>query len=180
MDNFLLFIHSTSPCTAPPHLIEGPSELTGVVIGEEASLKCHVECGPLCAIEWLLDGELIDETVVEEEEGSGEEQLSVGGYTVEMEELEEEKENNQFSSVMSTLSWKQLLHIDGNFTIACRCLIYFGTPYLTHSLDRVQGYTMESVDEDSSGFEDGFIVDLEELDSFDPIIAFTTVMIECK
>ena len=39
---------------------------------------------------------------------------------------------------------------------------------------------MDSVDVDSSGLEDGFIVDLEELDSFDPIISFTTVMIECK
>lgn len=88
--------------------------------------------------------------------------LSVGGYTVEMEELEENEENNQFSSVISTLSWKQLLHIDGNFTIACR----------------VQGYDMDAVDTESSGLEDGFIVELDELDRFDPIIAFTTVMIE--
>ena len=39
---------------------------------------------------------------------------------------------------------------------------------------------MDAVDMDSSGLEDGFIVEVEELDSFDPIIAFTTVMIECK
>jgi len=148
--------------TAPPHLIEGPSDFTGVVVGEETSLKCHVECSPLCGIEWLVDGELVDETVVEDEGGSGDGQLSIGGYTVEMEDLEEDEEKNQFSSVISTLSWKQLLHIDGNFTIACR----------------VQGYDMDSVDVDSSGLEDGFIVDLEELDSFDPVIAFTTVMIE--
>ena len=35
-------------------------------------------------------------------------------------EFEEDEENNQFSSVISTLSWKQLLHIDGNITFACR------------------------------------------------------------
>ena len=93
-----------------------------MVVGEEASLSCHVECSPLCAIEWLVDGDIVsDETAsVDEEGGSGDEMLSVGGYTVEMEELEEDEENNQFSSVISTLSWKQLLHIDGNFTIACR------------------------------------------------------------
>jgi len=147
---------------APPHLIDGPSELTGVVVGEEASLMCHVECSPLCRIEWLVDGDLVDETESEDEGGSGDGQLSFGGYTVHTEEVEEDEENNQFSSVLSTISWKQLFHIDGNFTIACR----------------VQGYDMDAVDVDSSGLEDGFIVEVEELDSFDPIIAFTTVMIE--
>ena len=39
---------------------------------------------------------------------------------------------------------------------------------------------MDAVDMESSGLEDGFIVELDELDRFDPIIAFTTVMIECK
>ena len=39
---------------------------------------------------------------------------------------------------------------------------------------------MDTVDVESSGLEDGFIVEVDELDSFDPIIAFTTVMIECK
>ena len=122
-------LHSfNNPRPAPPHLIEGPSDFTGVVVGEDASLKCHVECSPLCGIEWLVDGELVDETVVEDEGGSGDGQLSIGGYTVEMEELEEDGENNQFSSVISTLSWKQLLHIDGNFTIACRCLQYPCSP----------------------------------------------------
>jgi len=149
---------------APPHLIDGPSEFTGVVVGEEASLSCHVECSPLCVIEWLVDGDLVeDETASEDEEGgSGDELLSIGGYAVQMEEMEEDEENNQFSSVVSTISWKQLLHIDGNITFACR----------------VQGYDMDAVDVESSGLEDGFIVDIEELDSFDPIIAFTTVMIE--
>ena len=39
---------------------------------------------------------------------------------------------------------------------------------------------MDAVDVEYSDLEDGFIVEVEELDSFDPIIAFTTVMIECK
>ena len=51
---------------------------------------------------------------------------------------------------------------------------------LSLSLVRVQGYNMDAVDVESSDLEDGFIVEVEELDSFDPIIAFTTVMIECK
>ena len=51
---------------------------------------------------------------------------------------------------------------------------------VTLSLFRVQGYNMDAVDVESSDLEDGFIVEVEELDSFDPIIAFTTVMIECK
>ena len=51
---------------------------------------------------------------------------------------------------------------------------------LSLSLVRVQGYNMGAVDVESSDLEDGFIVEVEELDSFDPIIAFTTVMIECK
>jgi hypothetical protein len=138
-----------------------------VVVGEEASLSCHVECSPLCAIQWLVDGDLVvaETEPADDEGGSGDGLLSTGGYnlyTVEMEEVDEDEENNQFSSVVSTLSWKQLLHIDGNFTIACR----------------VQGFDMDAVDVESSGLEDGFIVELEELDSFDPIIAFTTVMIE--
>ena len=118
---FLLFVQQPFP--APPHLIDGPSEFTGVVVGEDAGLSCHVECSPLCTIEWLVDGDLVgDETAsVDDEGGSGDELMSIGGYTVEMEEVEEDEENNQFSSVVSTLSWKQLLHIDGNITFACRC-----------------------------------------------------------
>ena len=140
---------------------------------------CHVECSPQCRIEWRVDGDLVDETESEDEGGSGDGQLSFEGYTVHMEEVEEDEENNQFSSVLSTISWKQLFHIDGNFTIACRCQTCLLTP-ITHSFSRVQGYDIDAVDVDSSGLEDGFIVEVEELDSFDPIIAFTTVMIECK
>ena len=80
-----------------------------------------------------MDGDLVDETESEDEGGSGDGQLSFGGYTVHMEEVEEDEENNQFSSVLSTISWKQLFHIDGNFTIACRCQTCLLTP-ITHSL----------------------------------------------
>ena len=43
---------------------------------------------------------------------------------------------------------------------------------------------MDSPDVESSGLssslEEEFMIDLEEFGGFDPIIAFTTVMIECK
>ena len=39
---------------------------------------------------------------------------------------------------------------------------------------------MDAVGVESSRLENEFIVDMDDLDSFDPIIAFTTVMIECK
>ena len=92
-------------------------------MGREASITCHVECSPLCGLEWLVDGELVEENGGEEEEedgGSGEGEVVFEGYSVEMEELEEDEKSNQFSSIKSTLSWKQLIHIDGNYTIACR------------------------------------------------------------
>ena len=92
-------------------------------MGRKASISCHVECSPLCELEWLVDGELVEENGGEGEEedgGSGEGEVVFEGYSVEMEELEENEESNQFSSIKSTLSWKQLIHIDGNYTIACR------------------------------------------------------------
>ena len=53
-----------------------------------------------------------------------------------------------------------------------------------HSIGRVHGYDMDSPDVESSGLssslEEEFMIDLEEFGGFDPIIAFTTVMIECK
>ena len=59
-------------------------------------------------------------SIEEEDGGSGEGEVVFEGFSVEMEELEEDEESNQFSSIKSTLSWKQLIHIDGNYTIACR------------------------------------------------------------
>ena len=59
-----------------------------MVVGEEASITCHVECSPLCGIQWLVDGELLDQAAEEDEGGSGDWQLSIGRYTVEVEEVE--------------------------------------------------------------------------------------------
>ena len=42
-----------------------------MVVGEEASITCHVECSPLCGIQWLVDGELLDQAAEEDEGGSG-------------------------------------------------------------------------------------------------------------
>ena len=117
------FLFVQFPLPAPPHLIDGPSEFTGVVLGEEASITCHVECSPLCGIQWLVDGELLDQAAEEDEGGSGDWQLSIGQYTVEVEEVEEDEDH--FSSVLSTLAWEQLLNIDSNITIACRWQTYF-------------------------------------------------------
>ena len=53
-----------------------------------------------------------------------------------------------------------------------------------HFIGRVHGYDMDSPDVESSGLssslEEEFMIDSEEFGGFDPIIAFTTVMIECE
>ena len=80
-------------------------EETGVVVGSETRLTCQLECSPLCRLEWLVDGQLVDEEET---------------YSVEEEIVEEEKEMNQFTGVKSTLTWIQLERTDKETSVTCR------------------------------------------------------------
>jgi len=92
---------------APPVFLISLSDGTTFVVGEELpSLQCQVECSPLCSLEWVVE----DEVVTEE----------MDQYRIEEEEVMEDVENNQFSSVISTLKWNYLNISGENFTVACR------------------------------------------------------------
>ena len=93
-------------------MLEGLSEETVVVSGNEVVLTCHLECSPYCALEWLIDGiPLEDGFVLEEDEVE---------HNISEEEMEEDEESNQFSSILSTLTWHQLKNIEEDFNITCR------------------------------------------------------------
>ena len=77
-----------------------------MVVGSETRLTCQFECSPLCRLEWLVDGQLVDEEET---------------YSVEEEIVEEEKEINQFTGVKSTLTWIQFERIDEEKSVTCRC-----------------------------------------------------------
>ena len=68
----------------------------------------QVECSPLCTIDWVI-GE-------EEESVTGEEEE----YAVKVQEVEEDREKDQFTSVLSTLTWLQPESPVVNFTVGCR------------------------------------------------------------
>jgi len=91
--------------TAGPTILDSPEEETAAVVGYETSLTCQLECSPLCGLQWLVDGQLVDE----EEK-----------YTVEEEIVEQEEEINQFTGVKSTLTWHQLERTDEETIITCR------------------------------------------------------------
>jgi len=91
--------------TAGPTILNALDEETSAVVGYETSLTCQLECSPRCGLEWLVDGQLVDE----EEK-----------YTVEEEIVEEEEEKNQFTGVKSTLTWHQLEKTDEEISITCR------------------------------------------------------------
>ena len=95
--------HMTSP--AGPTILDSPEKETAAVVGYETSLTCQLECSPLCGLQWLVDGQLVDE----EEK-----------YTVEEEIVEQEEEINQFTGVKSTLTWHQLERTDEETIITCR------------------------------------------------------------
>ena len=68
----------------------------------------QVECSPVCTIDWVI-GE-------EEERVTGEEEE----YAVKVQEVEEDREKDQFTSVLSTLTWLQPESPVVNFTVSCR------------------------------------------------------------
>ena len=65
-----------------------------------------MECSPLCTIAWVV-GE-------QEVEGEG------GQYAVEEEQVEEDQDKNQFTSVVSTLTWVQPTIAMSNSSVGCR------------------------------------------------------------
>ena len=93
-------------------MLEGLSEQTVVVSGSEVALTCHLECNPDCALEWLIDGILLEDGFVLEEDEVE--------HNISEEEMEEDEESNQFSSILSTLTWHQLKNIEEDFNITCR------------------------------------------------------------
>ena len=62
-----------------------------------------------------------EEQVGGEVEGSGED----AEYRVEEEEVEEDREKNQFSSVLSTLTFLQLDQTFENVTVSCRSMNHY-------------------------------------------------------
>merc|ERR1719187_170267 len=92
--------------TAGPTLL---SEFDGsevVVVGQETRLSCQLECSPLCGLEWLMDGQNVHN--------------KEGKFKVEEEIIEEDKEQNLFSGVKSTLSWTQLEKTLEEISVTCR------------------------------------------------------------
>ena len=89
---------------APPLLLQPLEEETTLVVDTSTSLQCWVECLPTCTVHWLVDGQTVE----------GEQ------FMVEEEQVEEDREKNQFPSVRSTLTWTQLDKEDDNRTVVCR------------------------------------------------------------
>ena len=83
------------------------------VMLSKVALNCHLECHPACAIEWLVDGTPLEEGGFIMEEEAVE-------HNVSEEEMEEDEESNQFSSLLSTLTWQQMKNIEEDFNITCR------------------------------------------------------------
>ena len=78
----------------------------------KVTLTCHLECSPLCGVEWLVDGmPLEDGLILEEEEVE---------HNITEEVIDEDEEADQFSSIVSTLTWHQLKNIEDDFNITCR------------------------------------------------------------
>ena len=77
----------------------------------------------MCTIEWVLgpppDPPLV---LVQERFLSGEEDLSLeeGQYSIQEEQLDSDTERNQFTSVLSTLTWFEPKIEEKDFIVACR------------------------------------------------------------
>ena len=109
-------------------------EQTTVKLGEEISFVCHVECSPLCGLDWLVDGE-----PVQVEQGFGGDRWDQpeqwdrseqwdqrerwdqeDDFVVNLKELEEDVEIGRFTSVTSTLTWLKPNLEKTEFSVECR------------------------------------------------------------
>ena len=119
---------------APPAFLVELPEQTVVELGGEISFVCHVECSPICGLEWLVDGK-----PVEEEQGFGGDRWDQpeswdrseqwdqverwdreDDFVVDLEELDEDVEIGQFTSVTSTLTWLNPNLEKTEFLVECR------------------------------------------------------------
>ena len=83
-----------------------------ILIKTKVTLTCHLECSPLCGVEWLVDGMLLEDVLILEEEEVE--------HNITEEVIDEDEEADQFSSIVSTLTWHQLKNIEDDFNITCR------------------------------------------------------------
>jgi len=141
----------------PEFLISLPDDTTFVLEDGEASLQCQVECSPLCKIEWFVGEELVGGEV----EGSGEDEE----YRVEEEEVEEDREKNQFLSVLSTLTFLKLDKTVENITVSCRV-----------QGDDSEGFGLEELE--APEMEEGFLVEDTDTSVFRSILSMTIVNVE--
>ena len=90
--------------SAPPLLLQPLEEETTLVVDTSTSLQCWVECLPTCTVHWLVDGQTVE----------GEQ------FMVEEEQVEEDREKNQFPSVRSTLTWTQQAMDEQQHEVSCK------------------------------------------------------------
>ena len=119
---------------APPAFLVELPEQTLVELEGEISFVCHVECSPICGLQWLVDGE-----PVEEEQGFGGDRWDQpeswdrseqwdqverwdqeDDFVVDLEELDKDVEIGQFTSVTSTLTWLNPSLEKTEFLVECR------------------------------------------------------------
>ena len=55
-------LNSQWSSAAPPAFLVDLPEQTTLELGGEITFLCHVECSPLCQLDWLVDGEVVEET----------------------------------------------------------------------------------------------------------------------
>nr|XP_053621031.1 uncharacterized protein LOC128681264 isoform X5 [Plodia interpunctella] len=77
---------------APPSFKYNMNQYSGALYkSQNISLSCTVECAPLCTVEWLKDGQVIDK--------------NNDRYYVESRKIEPQVNRNDFEATQSTLHW---------------------------------------------------------------------------
>ena len=119
---------------APPAFLVELPEKTTVEVGGEISFVCHVECSPLCGLEWLVDGKSVQgKQGVGGDRWDQPEQWDLGDqwdrgerwdrgedFVVDLDELDADVEIGQFTSVTSTLTWLNPSLEKTEFSVECR------------------------------------------------------------
>ena len=110
-------------------------EQTTLELGGEITFLCHVECSPLCQLDWLVDGEVVEETQHDFggdrwdqpeswERGNNWDQRELwdlrDDFLVDTNELDEDVDIGQFTSVTSTLTWLKPTLEKKEFSVECR------------------------------------------------------------
>lgn len=92
------FLSKFSTISAPPNFISALSNYHDVPLNaKEISLSCHVECDPICNVNWRRNGIPVDLNNEDDE--------FLKFYTIQNTELPADPANNQFKSIVSTLKW---------------------------------------------------------------------------